>query len=68
MYGVFGGKSEADTIESNVAMIFPVTLEITNVAAETRPDLIAREEAMTEIGSASAASAEPLGGDLGGVG
>ena len=59
---------EAGTTESNVAVIFPVRLEMTKVAAETRPDLTAREEAMTEIGSASVASAEPLGGDLGGVG
>ena len=50
MYGVSGGKSEAGTTESNVAVIFPVRLEMTKVAAETRPDLTAREEAMTEIG------------------
>lgn len=46
----------------------PVSLEMTNVAAETLPDLTAREEATTEIAGGVCAPSEPLEGDLGGVG
>lgn len=65
---MFGGKSEGGTIESKVAVILPVALEMTIVAAERRPDLTARDEAMTVIGESLAASDKPFGGDLGGVG
>jgi len=68
VYGVLGGKSDAGTTESNVDVIFPVALDMTMVAAESPPDRMARDEAMTVIGEAPAASDKALGGDLGGVG
>ncbi len=47
----------------------PVALDITIVAAERRPERIARDEAITVIGeSRSSSSDKPFGGDLGGVG
>lgn len=67
MYGVLGGKSDWGTTESNVAVICPVALEITKVAADTRPDLTARDEVTTVIMGASTAPDWPVG-DLGGVG
>ena len=63
-----GGKSDAGTIESKVAVILPVALDMTIVAAESWPDRIAREEVITVRGESSAASDKPFGGDLGGVG
>jgi hypothetical protein len=69
MYGVPGGKSDAGTIESNVAVILPVALDMTKVAADSRPDLIAREDARTVTGESMYSSGDkPFGGDLGGVG
>lgn len=68
MYGVLGGKSDGGTTESKVAVILPVALDMTIVAAESPPDRIAREEATTVIGDASTVSDKALGGDLGGVG
>ena len=68
MYGVPGGKSDAGTTESNVAVILPVELDIIIVAAERRPDRIARDEAITVIGDSKDPSTDtPFGGDLGGV-
>ena len=68
VYGVSGGKSAWGRAESKEARILPVALEMTKVAAETRPDLTAREDATIVIAGASAASVSPLGGDRGGVG
>ena len=62
-----GGKSASESTESKLAVILPVSLEITKVAADTLPDLTARDEATTLTMEASA-SICPLGGDLGGVG
>ena len=52
-----------------MAVILPVAFDITIVAAESRPDLIARDEAITVIGELKSPSSDkPFGGDLGGVG
>ena len=54
--------------ESNVAVILPVALEITIVAAVSLPDVTARDEATTEIGGPSLPADWPLEGERGGVG
>ncbi len=53
---MLGGKSEGGTTESNVAVIFPVALDITIVAAESCPERMARDEATTLIGEPSKVS------------
>jgi hypothetical protein len=50
-----------------MAVIFPVSKEMTMVADVRRPDMTALEEAKTE-NAGVARSTAPLGGDRGGVG
>ena len=61
-----GGNSEGGTTESKVAAILPVALDITMVAEESCPDLMARDDAITVIGDWPAS--DKPSGDLGGVG
>lgn len=56
------------TTESKVAVILPVALDMTMVAAESCPETNALEDAMTVIGDPSVPSDKPFGGDRGGVG
>ena len=49
MYGVPAGKLEGCRTEWKTDMIFPVFCEITIVAAVSRPETTAREEASTVI-------------------
>ena len=50
-----------------IAVIFPVSKEITMVADVRRPDITALEEAKT-VNAGVAWSTTPFGGDRGGVG
>ena len=49
MYGVPAGKLEGCRTEWKTDMIFPVFCEITIVAAVSRPETTARQEASTVI-------------------